>query len=513
MHPSLRAARAPAEGQVEEDCGDSCLPLIPNPSPKGEGRGADWYDLEMTTRTSPTLLAAAALLAGTGATAAPAAPQGTACKVIPAIPNATLTTPYTGDCRNGLAHGRGKYTVTIGTNADTTREYAGEFAEGKLNGRAAIVTTTTRGTTRIDAFYSNNEPNGPYRIVLPDGRVGSLEYRKGKIWSGVNQGLRNGVPFAARWINGRQVSLCLGDRSNELNCTPSERAELLEGAAPALNPATVTADPTKPPPDPDLNTVAGTPYGKAFPPLGGAKLGEGPKGVLKLSASLQKEGYKVFTGNFTTGSFPELLGGGVIGVKEGPKDGPREGQVVMTVSTIRGNKVALIKRSEMWPQDNLPLEEVFLNALRDRFGIPGVIDNFLTRVTKGALEWGVTPAGKMVTGDECFREKIEEAGYANAAFGKLFGGEEFPRGQSDFMGFHPISARVEANGQPFCALFVTVQMYIRETPIGRMIERYDLNVTDVATLHEDYQLMLKYRRAATDKERQKALQNSPLPKF
>ena len=451
----------------------------------------------MTRTTSPTLLAALALLAGAGATAittataAPAAapPQGTACKVIPAIPNATLATPYTGDCRNGLAHGRGKYTVTIGANADTTREYAGEFAEGKLNGRAAIVTTTARGTTRIDAFYSNNEPNGPYRIVLPDGRVGSLEYRKGKIWSGVNQGLRNGVPFAARWINGRQVTLCLGDRSNELNCTPSERAELLEGAAPALNPATVTADPTKPPPDPDLNTVAGTPYGKAFPPLGGAKLGEGPKGVLKLSASLQKEGYKVFTGNFTTGSFPELLGGGVIGVKEGPKDGPREGQVVMTVSTIRGNKVALIKRSEMWPQDNLPLEEVFLNALRDRFGIPGVIENFLTRVTKGALEWGVTPAGRMVTGDE------------------------FPRGSSDFMGFHPISARVEANGQPFCALFVTVQMYIRETPIGRMIERYDLNVTDVATLHEDYQLMLKSRRAATDKERQKALQSSPLPKF
>ncbi len=90
MHPSLRAARAPAEGQVEEDCGDSCLPLIPNPSPKGEGRGADWYDLEMTTRTSPTLLAAAALLAGAGATAtaittataAPAPTQGTACKVI-----------------------------------------------------------------------------------------------------------------------------------------------------------------------------------------------------------------------------------------------------------------------------------------------------------------------------------------------------------------------------------------------------------------------------------------------
>ena len=467
----------------------------------------------MIAKTRTTLLPALALLAG--ALASPgthAAPAGT-CQVIPPIANATVTTPYAGDCRNGLAHGKGKYAITLGTAADTTREYAGEFAEGKLNGRVTIVTTAPRGATRVDAYYTANEPNGPYRMVLPDGRVGSLEYRKGKIWSGTNQGYRNNVPFAARWANGRQVTLCLGDRSNELNCTPTERAELLEGAAPALAPSKFAEDPAKPPPDPDLNTVAGTPYGKAFPPLGGARLGEGPKAVLKLSASLQKEGYKVYTGNFTTGSFPELLGGGLIGVKEGPKDGPREGQLVMTVSTIRGNKVALIKRSEMWPQDNLPLEEVFLNALKDRFGIPGVIENFLTRVTKGALEWGVTPAGRMVTGDECFREKIEEAGYANAAFGKLFGGDEFPRAASDFLGFHPISARVEANGQPYCALFVTVQMFVRETPIGRMIERYELNVTDVATLHEDYQLLLRGRRAATDKERQKALQNSPLPKF
>ena len=161
------------------------------------------------------------------------------------------------------------------------------------------------------------------------------------------------------------------------------------------------------------------PTAKPSPPLGGARLGEGPKAVIKLASSLQQQGFKVFTGNFTSGSFPELLGGGVIGVKEGPKESPKEGQVVMAVSTIRGNKVALIKRTESWAPDNLPIEEAFLGALRDRFGIPGVIENFLTRVTKGALEWGVTANGKVVTGDECFREKIAEAGYANAAFEAL----------------------------------------------------------------------------------------------
>lgn len=456
-----------------------------------------------------------ALLATALAAALPAA-QAATCNVVPAMKNATLLAPYTGDCRGGLAHGKGKYVVTFGAANESTREYAGEFAEGKLNGRASVTTTTARGVTRSDGFYANNEPHGPLRTVLPDGRVASLEYRNGKIWSGVNQGIRNNVPFAARWSNGRQVTLCLGDKSNELNCTPTERAELLEGAAPALGAPGIlkaASDPTQPAIDPELNTVAKTAYGKAFPPLGGARLGEGPKAVIKLAATLQRDGFKVATGNFTTGSFPELLGGGIIAVKEGPKDGPKEGQLVMAVSNIRTNKVALIKRSESWPPDNLPLEEVFLGAIRDRFAIPGVIDNFINRVPRGSLEWGVTPAGKAVTGDECFREKIEEAGYANAAFGKLFGGEDFPRASSDFMGFHPISARVDGSGNAYCALFVTVQMYARETPIGRQIERYDLTVTDVATLFEDYQTMLKSRRAATDKERQKALQSSPLPKF
>ena len=102
--------------------------------------------------------------------------------------SATLSIPYTGDCRNGQAHGKGKYTVTFTANGENTREFAGEFADGKLNGRVSIKTTTPKGITRVDAFYTNNEPNGPYRIVLPDGRVGSLEYRNGKIWSGINQG-------------------------------------------------------------------------------------------------------------------------------------------------------------------------------------------------------------------------------------------------------------------------------------------------------------------------------------
>ena len=448
-----------------------------------------------------TLLAAAlACLCQQEATAA-------TCTVTPAMKNATVAIPYSGDCRNGLAHGKGKYTVTFGAANENTREFAGEFAEGKLNGRATVTTTSPRGITKAEGTYASNELHGSYRMVLPDGREATLEYRSGKIVSGINQGVRNGVPFASRWDNGRQVTLCLGDRSNEFNCTPAERAVLLEGAAqPPTFKSLVEPTTTRLTADSDeVNAVATTTYGKSFPPLGGTRLGDGPRAMGKLIADLQRQGYLVHSGSLTSGSFQELLSGGFLAINEG--------QLVMAIPASRTNRIALIKRSEAWSPVNLPVEEVFLGALKNRFSISSIVDSYSARLTKGALEWGVTKAGRPVPSEECYRENIQEAGFANAAFGKLLGGDTFPRTASDFIGLHPISARLDTDGKPYCALYVHVQMYVRESPVGRQLERYDMSVTDVASLYEDHRVIAKAQKDFAEKERQRALQSSPLPKF
>jgi hypothetical protein len=58
------------------------------------------------------------------------------CKVFPFGADMTITTPYAGGCKNGLAQGQGGYSYTVKDFPNLVTLIKGEFNEGKLNGRA-----------------------------------------------------------------------------------------------------------------------------------------------------------------------------------------------------------------------------------------------------------------------------------------------------------------------------------------------------------------------------------------
>lgn len=161
------------------------------------------------------------------------------CTVMPVVKGALFTQQYTGDCVDGMAQGRGRYQIQYGSEGQYTMNVDGNFSRGGLNGVAKLtIAGPSRKVTALGT-YSENKRNGPYVTLSPSGETTHLEYRDDKLWEGVVFGTAKGVPYAAKFREGKQVGLCRGDGQGESNCSAADRA--------LLRPAQVASRPSEPP--------------------------------------------------------------------------------------------------------------------------------------------------------------------------------------------------------------------------------------------------------------------------
>ena len=110
-----------------------------------------------------------------------------------------IVTPYKGGCKDGLADGHGSFTsLAEGRDISDTISTNGEFAHGKLNGKATEI-------------YSRGVTEGEYRENMP--------------WNTISRGVdERGVAYWMEWRNGVQFAVCSGDGLNEKNCTDRNKA-------------------------------------------------------------------------------------------------------------------------------------------------------------------------------------------------------------------------------------------------------------------------------------------------
>jgi hypothetical protein len=113
------------------------------------------------------------------------------CKVILANQSATVASPYTGGCQNGLAEGQGSFSMKEGADLSSVK---GQFHNGRLNGN---VTITSSGNL-----------------------IRTGEYRDGLPWNAIFRGVTaKGVTFAVQYRGGAIYATCRTDGQGEKNCT------------------------------------------------------------------------------------------------------------------------------------------------------------------------------------------------------------------------------------------------------------------------------------------------------
>lgn len=118
----------------------------------------------------------------------------------------TITKPYSGGCKDGVAEGQGFYIFTYrvrsGTWLSATKQIwnvRGEFRNGKLSGPGMIGMT------------------GPNRVI-------EGEFRDNAMWNAVLRGRGpDGIGFAFEYLDGRRVAVCRSNRESEENCTDRDR--------------------------------------------------------------------------------------------------------------------------------------------------------------------------------------------------------------------------------------------------------------------------------------------------
>lgn len=108
----------------------------------------------------------------------------------------TISTPYSGGCKDGLANGHGtyRYSLNLPDRTPEIRSVAGDFVNGKLNGQVTV--------------------DGQSRSYTTTG-----EFRENQQWNAIAHGVGvDGIRTAIEWREGILVAQCRADGQGERNC-------------------------------------------------------------------------------------------------------------------------------------------------------------------------------------------------------------------------------------------------------------------------------------------------------
>lgn len=151
------------------------------------------------------------------------------CSVEIANPAGKLSSPYVGECANGLANGKGEYAFTVSnpTNPSLTITVRGDFQNGKLEGNG---TTDSSDGTKSEGQWSQNKPHGQGKWIGPSYEFEG-QFLSGKRWNGIGTHKAEGTVIAGYRIqNGEQTVLCRVDKK-DTGCSATERNLLLKGSS------------------------------------------------------------------------------------------------------------------------------------------------------------------------------------------------------------------------------------------------------------------------------------------
>jgi len=141
------------------------------------------------------------------------------CKVI--VPNPSVQevwSPYSGECKSGLADGVGQVGIATTNNGKKYNNMiSGTFKEGKLNGK---FTSQMDGGGSAQGTYKMNVPDGAYKLEIPSQKF-TAEYKDGKVvkgmlWEKAVNGLEVGVKTENNVHNARCQSNFLGENNCSL---------------------------------------------------------------------------------------------------------------------------------------------------------------------------------------------------------------------------------------------------------------------------------------------------------
>jgi len=111
---------------------------------------------------------------------APAVGQGD-CNVLLLNKNSTITSPFKGSCKDGLADGHGtyKYSYPQPDGSPTMVIVTGEFRSGKLNGNVNVTATGSYHSISEGEYRENRPWNSIDNATTPKGVRMAAEYREG----------------------------------------------------------------------------------------------------------------------------------------------------------------------------------------------------------------------------------------------------------------------------------------------------------------------------------------------
>lgn len=129
----------------------------------------------------------------------------TGCRVWNSFPEPGASISWTGDCRSGLAQGRGVLQWFM--NGRPESRFQGEYRDGLVNGRG--VYEFSNGA-RYDGEYIDDVRSGQGILTHPDGGSYSGQWRNGLPNGTGTFKQPDGTTLSGNWTNG---CLRLGDRT------------------------------------------------------------------------------------------------------------------------------------------------------------------------------------------------------------------------------------------------------------------------------------------------------------
>lgn len=156
--------------------------------------------------------------------------------IVPSPHTQEIWSPYAGECKQGLANGKGTVGILVKVPVSGTVSASGEmpvktyrnivhgqFKDGVLNGpfKAEI-----GGGGLAQGTYKMNVIDGLYRLDTPTHAV-NITYRDGKLMDGIQQEKIAGrITRAIKTEQGKIEAICSEHARHEKNCTDQMRSSL-----------------------------------------------------------------------------------------------------------------------------------------------------------------------------------------------------------------------------------------------------------------------------------------------
>ena len=155
------------------------------------------------------------------------------CEVTPMLSptQSTITQPYSGDCKNGKAEGKGSYQFKQTSN-DRLVLVQGEFKNGMLNGSGSLSFIGALGNSKVEGNYVDNLMDGNGTASYDKFGVYKNEWKKGRVVNGHEiRPLTNGTFEIKLYKNGFTDKTCRDDTRIDDFCTVELKEKLKNGSS------------------------------------------------------------------------------------------------------------------------------------------------------------------------------------------------------------------------------------------------------------------------------------------